>query len=65
MSGTLHTFISITPGMARALIAEMEAVLDGEASYFHAEFWTEDGRQVGLHMSGSEDVPDDGGPHYE
>ena len=65
MSGMLHTFISITPGMARALIAEMEAVLDGEASYFHAELWTEDGRQVGLHMSSPVDVPDDGGPHYE
>lgn len=65
MSSTLHTFISITPGMARALIAEMEALLDGEASYFHAELWTEDGRQVGLHMSGLADEPNDGGPHHE
>ena len=65
MSSTLHTFISITPGMARALIAEMQAVLDGEASYFHAELWSEDGRQVGLHMGSLADEQDDGGPHHE
>ena len=65
MSNTLQTFISITPGMARALIAEMQVVLDGEASYFQAQLWTEDGRQIGLHMSAPEDEPDHGGPHHE
>lgn len=65
MSSMQHTFISITAGMAQALIIEMQAVLDGEASYFHAELWTEDGRQVGLHMSGPEDAIGDGGLHDE
>ena len=36
MSGA-HHFITLTPELARALIAEMQAVLDGEAAYFHAE----------------------------
>ena len=58
-------FISLTPDLARTLIEEMQAVLDGEASYFHAELWTDSGLQVGVHLSGPEDVVDDGGPHHE
>jgi len=54
-------FISLTPDLARALIEEMQAVLDGEASYFHAELWTDSGLQVGVHLSGPEDVVEDGG----
>ena len=49
-------FISLTPDLARALIEEMQAVLDGEACYFHAELWTDSGLQVGVHLSGPEDV---------
>lgn len=60
-----HHFISLTPELARALITEMQAVLDGEAGYFHAELWTEAGQQVGLHLSGADDVPEAGGPNYE
>ena len=60
-----HHFITLTPELARALIAEMQAVLDGEAAYFHAELWTEAGQQVGLHLSGPDDVPDAGGPSHE
>lgn len=60
-----HHFISLTPELARALITEMQAVLDGEAGYFHAELWTEAGQQVGLHLSGPDDVPDAGGPNHE
>ena len=58
-------FISLTPDLARALIEEMQAVLDGEASYFHAELWTDSGLQVGGHLSGPEDVVEDGGPYHE
>lgn len=60
-----HHFITLTPELARALITEMRAVLDGEAGYFHAEMWTEAGQQVGLHLSGPDDVPDAGGPNHE
>ncbi len=58
-------FISLTPDRARALIEEMQAVLDGEASYFHAELWTDSGLQVGVHLSGPEDVVEEGGPYHE
>jgi len=58
-------FISLTPDLARALTEEMQAVLDGEASYFHAELWTDSGLQVGVHLSGPEDVVEDGGPYHE
>lgn len=58
-------FISLTPDLARALIEEMQAVLDGDASYFHAELWTNSGLQVGVHLSGPEDVVEDGGPYHE
>ena len=60
-----HQFITLTEGLARTLIQEIQAVLDGEASYFHAELWTDSGQQVGLHLSGPEDVPEEGGPHHE
>lgn len=60
------SFVTLTADLARELIEQMQAVLDGEASYFHAELWTDDGRQVGLHLSGPEDTPDDeGGAYYE
>jgi len=60
-----HQFITLTEGLARTLIQEIQAVLDGEASYFRAELWTDSGRQVGLHLSGPEDVPEEGGPFHE
>lgn len=60
-----HQFITLTEGLARTLIQEIQAVLDGEASYFHAELWTDSGQQVGLHLSGPEDVPEEGGPYHE
>lgn len=47
--------------LARELMEQMQAVLDGDASYFHAELWTDNGRQVGLHLSGQDDVLDDEG----
>lgn len=60
------SFVTLTADLAQELIEQMQAVLDGEASYFHAELWTDDGRQVGLHLSGPDDTPDDeGGAYYE
>jgi len=61
MSSPTHS-ISLTPELACALIAEMQAVLDGEASYFHAAVWTDSGQRVALHLSGQSDPPDVGGP---
>ena len=62
-------FVTLTADLAQELIEQMQAVLDGEASYFHAELWTDDGRQVGLHLSGPDDVDDglddEGGAYYE
>lgn len=57
--------ITLPQELARTLIQEIQAVLDGEASYFHAELWTDSGLQVGLHLSGPEDVPEEGGPYHE
>lgn len=54
--------IDLTPELACALIAEMQAVLDGEASYFHAELWTKGGQSVELHLAGQDGTPDVGGP---
>jgi hypothetical protein len=50
-------FLTLTPELAKQLIQEIQAVLDGDASYFHAELWSDDGRQVGIHLGGSDDEP--------
>jgi hypothetical protein len=60
-----HQYITLTPDLARALIQEIQSVLDGVSSYFHAELWTDSGLQVGLHLSGPEDVAQEGGPFHE
>ena len=43
-----HQFITLTEGLARTLIQEIQAVLDGEASYFHEELWADSARQLGF-----------------
>jgi hypothetical protein len=48
-------FLTLTPELAKQLIQEIQAVLDGDASYFHAELWSDDGRQVGIHLGGPDD----------
>ena len=58
-------FITLSPVLARALVTELQAVLDGDASYFHAELLTEDGQHIGLHMSGPDDSPESGGSDHE
>ena len=52
-----HHIITLTPGLARVLLDELQAVLDGEATYFHAELTTDNGLAVGLHLSGPHDEP--------
>lgn len=48
-------FVTLSPELARELIAQMQAVLDGEASYFHVELLTDDGKAVSLHLGGPDD----------
>ena len=48
-------FVTLTPGLAKELIAQMQAVLDGDASYFQVELLTDDGRKVSLHLGEPED----------
>ena len=43
-----HQFITLTEGLARTLIQEIQAVLDGEASYFHAELWADSACKLGF-----------------
>ena len=51
-----HThFVTLSPELASELIAQMQAVLDGDASYFHVELTTDDGQAVSLHLGGPED----------
>ena len=48
-------FITLTPELAKQLMEEIQAVLNGDASYFHTELWSVDGRQIGIHLGGPDD----------
>jgi hypothetical protein len=48
-------FITLTPELAKQLAEEIQAVLNGDASYFHTELWSDDGRQISVHLGGQED----------
>ena len=48
-------FVTLTPELANELIGQMQAVLNGDASYFQVELLTDDGRKVSLHLGGPED----------
>ena len=43
-------FITLTPELAKELIVQMQAVLDGDASYFHVALLTDDGQEVSIHL---------------
>lgn len=45
-------FIALTPELAKELIVQMQAVLDGDPSYFHVALLTDDGKEVSLHLRG-------------
>lgn len=45
-------FVTLTPELAKELIAHMQAVLDGDASYFQVELLTDDDREVSIHLGG-------------
>ena len=48
-------FVTLTPELAKEMIEQMQAVLDGDASYFHVELLTDDGREVAIHLGGPDD----------
>jgi hypothetical protein len=48
-------FITLTPEVAKQLAEEIQAVLNGDASYFHTELSSDDGRQIGIHLGGPDD----------
>lgn len=48
-------FITLTPELAKELIKQMQAVLNGDASYFHVEMLTDDGIEVSIHLGGPDD----------
>ncbi len=48
-------FITLTPELAIELIKQMQTVLKGDASYFHVEMLTDDGRKVSIHLGGPDD----------
>ncbi len=48
-------FITLTPELAKRLVEEIQAVLNGDASYFHTELWSDDGRQISVHLGGPDD----------
>ena len=48
-------FITLTTELAKQLAEEIQAVLTGDASYFHTELWSDDGRQVAIHLGGPDD----------
>ena len=47
-------FITLMPELAKELIVQMQAVLDGDASYFLVALLTDDGHEVSLHLGGPE-----------
>ena len=48
-------FVTLTLELAKELVTQMQAVLDGDASYFHVELLTDDGKQVFIHLGGLDD----------
>jgi hypothetical protein len=55
MSHKQPHFVTLTPELARELIAQMQAVLDGDASYFDVTLLTDDGQAISLHLGGPDD----------
>lgn len=55
MSHDRPIFVTLTPEVSKELIEQMQAVLDGDASYFHVELLTDDGREVSIHLGGPDD----------
>ena len=55
MSREQPHFVTLTTELARELIAQMQAVLDGDASYFHVTLLTDDGQAISLQLEGPED----------
>ena len=50
-------FLTLTSDLAQELVKQLQAVLDGEASYFHVELLSDDDRPIAIHLGGSDDEP--------
>lgn len=50
-------FLTLSTELAKELVKQLQAVLDGEASYFHVELLSDDDRPIAIHLGGSDDEP--------
>jgi hypothetical protein len=50
-------FLTLSTDLAHELVKQLQAVLDGEASYFHVELLSDDDRPIAIHLGGSDDEP--------
>lgn len=50
-------FLTLTSDLAHELVKQLQAVLDGDASYFHVELLSDDDRPIAIHLGGSDDEP--------
>lgn len=47
--------LTLSTELAQELVKQLQAVLDGEASYFHVELLSDDDRPIAIHFGGSDD----------
>lgn len=50
-------FLTLSTDLAQELVKQLQAVLDGEASYFHVELLSDDDRPIAIHLGGADDEP--------
>lgn len=49
--------LTLSTELAQELVKQLQAVLDGDASYFHVELLSDDDRPIAIHFGGSDDEP--------
>lgn len=50
-------FLTLTSDLAQELVKQLQAVLNGDASYFHVELLSDDDRPIAIHLGGPDDEP--------
>ena len=50
-------YLTLSTELAQELVKQIQAVLDGDASYFHVELLSDDDRPIAIHLGGSDDEP--------
>lgn len=50
-------FLTLSTELAKELVKQLQAVLDGDASYFHVELLSDDDRPLAIHLGGADDEP--------